>query len=758
MNLERDNLYKLFAIIFLSVFLIGNFSLKTFANNNVGFSNKIQNILGYQPLMESVGASLSLSNHKLYDENELPVLTVGAELFVPSIFCKISELGDELSELLQLYQIDTRFFKFVDQDKDHCLDKDHESQLTWFALDLGQQEWANIQAWDDLSTTALDADTNLIPIGASPLNPFTAGLRIPETAIGKRIGFTYLPVSKTGAPNTGNPVKVWDLSFLFGQETYDSAGYVTQANEGKRLTKIELNASFGEVISNLTQPRIENLIMKGTFLPNFQLTAEYEFIPNSDNHTEDVSRFWWGESGTTASQAYFQNPVYQNTNKSPTLTIDDVAKIYSVTVLPIKKETVNIAGNSAVYYVVGEIESITSDDPTNQFTQPSNISNLKFVNSLNIDNTASATYTFVKGDPDAEDRSEYTWSYIDKKGVSHILVSDKIKESGKVPDSPKLVLEQSGLTLKLEMQPLDQFNRMGKPVLISGNIETAKFIAEPESILFTLNDTDSAAVRVIAQYEAGSKDITLLGDWVSNDESIVIVDDQGNIKRNPSLKTEANSSVTFNYHGRIVTINVNVEALIPRVNNLKLVSLLDNDQLSLFENRGATYEFDDGGKLNSIDRSTYTWRIQNENTTIGSGTIIQSGLVPFPTTSSPIYHSGKVVVLEVTPRDNFNRAGEMQQVEAKLETIRGIEVEPSPIELRRQVNAQLRAYALFTGGRRFINPNGNPTFDGVWSTNAPGISLSYSGYITVNANAPETGTITYKYRTFTVNIPFTVID
>ncbi|SET26099.1 hypothetical protein [Thorsellia anophelis] len=754
MNSKQDNLYKLPALL-ISVILIVIYSINSSATSQIGSSNKVKKIAGYQPFMQSIGAYLSLSKQILYDENYLPVLTKGSELFIPSVFCQATFSG--FVDPMQFYNLDNRYFMFADQDKDPCLTDNHESQLTWFALDSGQQEWESIQSWEDLSVTALNNEADLIAAGTSALSLYTHGLRIPEYAIGKYIGFTYSPVTATGYPNVGSPIKVWDIRYFFGQEEYDLAGHSTQVNEGKRLEKIDSNASFGKVVENPVQPRIENLIMKGTFLPDFQLTAEYDFISNSESDSEDVSRFWWGEAGTTEVQAYFQNPSYQTSHQSPVLTLEDVAKVYSVSALPIKKELGFDSVKYSTYYVVGDAVSITSDNPNNQFTQSSNIIELQFSNALNIDNTVSATYTFEKGDPIAEDHSEYTWSYIDAAGISHLLVSDKIVESGKVPDSPKLALEQSGFTLMLEMLPKDQFNRSGQPISISGSIETAQFIADPKSVRFTLNDTHSSAVSVTAQYASGSKDITFLGSWSSNDESIALVDNQGNIILNSNLSTEAVGSVTFSYLGRTVTIDVVVDALPPSISNLKLISILENNELAVFENQGATYDFYNGGKLNSFDSSTYVWRIKNESSIIGNGTVRNSGIIPFPTSSSPIFHSGKVVVLEVTPRDNLNRTGQMQPIEAKLEAVRGIEVEPSPLEIRIQGNGQLRAYAIFEGGRKFISPIGNTAFDGVWTVNDPGITISYSGYVTARNNA-ATGTITYTYRTFSVDIPFRVIE
>ncbi|SET32725.1 hypothetical protein [Thorsellia anophelis] len=515
---------------------------KAFALNGVGYSPKTKPVEGHAPYMTSIGGYQDLNDRFIYDLLAQPVTFVGATLHVPSFICDTYPFPDDNNLLIP------PFFKYSDQDGDACA-YEQIHNVKWYILDSGDKNWFSITSWDELN--AVEITNEQFPGSILPPNPnspskFSNALVIPEAALNKRIGFVYTPISHTGLPKFGPPIKVWDLNYYWGQQPNNIGITINESNVGERLLANNDFSGGGIVKPNYQKPEIINLRIEGTFMPGERMKAEYEFLTNNAGALGDYSRFWWGEKNTI-SQATIDNPTYSLENISPIITDYDVGHTLEVSVLPITfiEPYIMLVGQAVTSPQIFHkpfIRNLIVDSPIKLRSQPS----------------ATYEYDYLNATP-GSDVSTYSWQLIDFNNSKQELLRGTITQSGLVDAGPRIELDYNGKILRLVMQPEDINSTRGDEVFADAEIER---IVGLEVITYTptliIGKSMTSALRASGNFSMGSiGEVTHLGEWESTDPDLII-DINGIASLSPAANTDKEVTVNFTYRNLTASLIITI--------------------------------------------------------------------------------------------------------------------------------------------------------------------------------------------------------
>ncbi|SET06354.1 hypothetical protein [Thorsellia anophelis] len=172
----------------------------------------------------------------------------------------------------------------------------------------------------------------------------------------------------------------------------------------------------------------------------------------------------------------------------------------------------------------------------------------------------------------------------------------------------------------------------------------------------------------------------------------------------------------------------------PSIDNLTL-----SMQPRVNESVYGKYTFNDGGKKNSIDNSTYIWQIENDSgkwDTLITGTILESGVTPEFKNLKQEY-AGKSLKLEIIPSDTDDRIGSSNSVTSEVIGVLRIETNYNEVDyIINQTNAlQLKATIYYSNGD-IITHNINK-----WQSDDKDVSIDSYGFVTVNPELTEEKTV-----------------
>ncbi|SET32707.1 hypothetical protein [Thorsellia anophelis] len=513
-----------------------------FAISDSGFSSKTKPIEGHAPYISSISGYQDNKDRFIYDILEQPMAFVGATLHLPSFFC----LNEQILHGSNIHT--PQFFHYSDADNDACA-YEQQHDVRWFILDSGTRDWFTVTSWDELNTIEITNDefpgSILAPDPTSP-SMLTNALVIPEAALNKRIGFIYTPISNTGSPKIGAPIKVWDLSYYWGQNPSALGMAIDETNTGKKLGLTEDFSGGGVIQPKYQPPEIKDLIITSRFAPGEQLKAEYEFVANNQNSRGDYSRLWWGENNTI-TKAKIGNQNYSLEKYSPVITKNDMGKTLEVTVLPITfiEPFIMLAG-----------EPVTSL----QVTHPPTIDDLTIDIPLKIGSriTASYDYFFYNTTPES-DISSYSWQLVDPDNTIEELISGVVTQSGVVEIGPQIELIHNGRTLRLVMIPRDISGVSGIETSTEDEIEKLTGLGLSTFVsTLRVGEDKTTALRAIGYFSLGTiNEVTELGIWKSTDPDL-IVDSYGIASLSPSAKVKKEVQVNFTYKNFTLFIMIEI--------------------------------------------------------------------------------------------------------------------------------------------------------------------------------------------------------
>lgn len=601
-------------------------------------SEKTKSIVGYEPFMSSIGVIANFDNSYIYDLNDKPVLTEGSQLFVPSGLCH-ADIFESNQSLLP-------YFNFIDFDKDLCKTNKF-NELKWYILKSAH--WDTVANWDDLEKIEITASQfpgALIVPEAYSLSTGTHILNIPNESVGYRIGFTYLPKTETGDPDTGQEIKVWDINYYFSQKAPALAGKSTKINEGEKsskTTQFEQNVIF----ASQEKPVITQLFMQGELSVGSQLTAVYAVNPFSDRDHEIEMRFWWGNKNTTVEQAHFTNQAFLSTNLSPQLTEEQVGSVIEVTAMPIRIDS--------GLQIVGDIKTIDSLNSENILYQAPSVTGLMMSTTPLVQHSIGATYTFNNGGyPDSIDESTYRWHYQNSNGESITLKEGGIHNSGLVPAIDSIDLKLLGETLFLSVYPKDNFGRIGSIETISNNIIGIENIElNYQEVNFILGKAETIEVNATILYTNGDKALNPLGGSFDLNGTGFTINSNGDLTFDHNLRSKVEGILKYKYIDSEVQIPLTADFGEIGINSANIFREMIESQPFFIE-----YQFNNGWIPEANDLSTYELFIFE----IDSFKSLERGNIKTKGKIETIYKlkasdREKEFKMEITPKDQFNREG-----------------------------------------------------------------------------------------------------
>ncbi|MFC0178904.1 hypothetical protein [Thorsellia kenyensis] len=471
-----NNIKTFYKNLFLTVLI--TLLHPAYAVQQNGYSDVTIPIVGNAPYIGSLGV-LAEYRKDIFDENFEPAYVEGTYIYIPITECHSHETGDS-------------FFQQKDSDDDACLIDPNE--LTWYIVEPKNTSWNEVNRWDELIHTVIDNErfnNTILPPNEKSLFP---SLKIPKEAVGKRIGLSYKPKTLEGNPIEGPMIYLWDLNHFFAQTPITTPENNQKINEG---SKIGLNPSFigEEVIPLIEVPKIENLFLSGRFGIDEQIEAKYDFIANTSEEYTEISRFWWGELGSTHAQATIDNDKWMNSALSPKLTESNIGNIYEVSILPIKKEKGLIA--------IGSPVTVDTTHSANTLILAPNIENAKIfyastqstvppIYTAKIGDKIIIKYDFISKSENLNDSSTYSW--INKTSGTEL---SKGKVSEEQPDVEYVISENDiGQVLQAIIQPTDSSDLKG----ISTKIDIPASLNYPSVSDLRFVNTPSFTQNVNAVY------------------------------------------------------------------------------------------------------------------------------------------------------------------------------------------------------------------------------------------------------------------
>lgn len=664
----------------LPVFFISPFS---FSASNTGKTILTKEIVGYSPYIESIAAMQWIVKPG-NDPTALPPkreTAMGDVLFVPSKLCEAGADQAVQNTVFQTTLFPKNLFSFNDPDDDPC--QIEAGSLTWYILDSGDQDWSTISSWDQLDTIEITTEQfpdALISLPSESLSG-TDALVIPTEAIGKRIGFSFLPQTKTGKPAIGSRIYVWDLDYYFAQSPQSQAGKVIE-DQGYRLEKTA-HASGGGIVINNYPPKISDLVLLdhetnsrfdyANFLPGTKISAVYYY--ESVLNAADQSYFeWTQQDGSVIRSGKTLN------GKVPEIEILTSYSGQSIELKVTAEDEREVIGNT-LKQNTGEIYILPS------------VANLQIIyndyenapSSLNVGDMVSAKYDFIAGTSNI-DHSRYEWK---RTSDDYILLGGNVTDSGTIHNF-RVTHAWVGSTFYLTLKARDGSYYEGNILRKEGVM--VKDLPRIQNLQFFYHSTNSNQVPTqgIALGEKVSATYTFIGDAIQDRSTYGWRYVDGSTIRSGATENQTVPAITiepelmgttltltvypFDSSGlagdepQSITLNT-VPLKIPAIENL---SLLYNNSPNVppyieYQSRlSARYTYKQGN--DNIDASNYEW-ITDQGLVLQSGTIQQSGMIPDFTI--PISGLGGVLTLNVTPKDGFD-------IEGKTESRQTIPIASAP--------------------------------------------------------------------------------
>ncbi|MFC0179093.1 hypothetical protein [Thorsellia kenyensis] len=714
-------------ILLLILFL----PLTVLSEIQLGNTLQTKPIIGHPPYIKSIGTHIK-SNSYLFDANMNAQLIAGSEITIPFSFCEGNESKSE----------DRNFFMQIDHDGDSC--DINNSDLTWYLLEPKLGDWTLVNSWDDLFTTPIASDTlaensvdNFFEINNSndSISSFDSTLIIPKFAEGKRIGFIYTPKSKTGLPSKGQELKYWDLNYFFSQEPSQPGDNKPLNNQGIKGEPIK-DYFFQEVKQTQQRPEINNLKLTGLFALGEKIELIYDEVPNTEEPYDFQIRFWWGNKGTTASKATFDDPDFSLSPFSLPLTQDDLNRVIEVSALPI------IFKNDL--YNVGIAKTIDTENINNElFKQPS-IEDLKIIGFPFPDEQLIASYQFNDGGrTNAIDKSEYHWYHLDKDNQIQTLGKGIIESSGNIPPIRIPMNNFVGTNIALDVTAVDDIDRRNTPTTKEIKVLGIKEIKlNYSSIDWIINQNTHIQLQADITFSNDEKEInTTRGSWTSNNNKFKI-DSAGKLTVSDDLQDKDSATLTYTILDKKAEIQVTAMLPFAAIKELKITS-----NQALFTPVEATYVFDSRGYDNLEDNSAYRLYVIENNgqeKTFENSKVVTPGKIKTDWTVN-IESSGQLLYLEVTAIDQNNTQGEKQTVSSMSDKLDSINSTPSQLAFYTGINEQK---ALKINGN-FTHTNKDITEFGQFTSTHPSITVSNKGIVNY-AGEPR--------NAFSAEIIFTILD
>lgn len=647
-------------------------------------SNKTKAIQGYSPYMHSIAAMLDLDKNPTFHANGAPILTPGSIVYIPSDICNIPTISLDIGVI----PLDKRlFYYFHDRDRDDCIGLDHD--IEWYMLSSQDKPWEEVNAWSDLSATLI---TNQAYPGAILAPNFiypglrTTGLKIPEEAIGSRIGFIYRALSKQGIPFVGPTLKVWDLDYYFAQNPTTNPFSDQNQNEGNKTYMIPGPTAGGIVQSSILPPQIESLKITGEFALDRQLRADYLFVSNGSQLAEDQSLFWWGPEGTTE---YFatMNPTSGSLDaNSPVLTESDLGQVFEVSVLPIKLDNNQLTR--------GKIVTVTTRDAENEILFAPNLSELTIVTrfteaeGLVVNDMIYGQYRMQFG-TSKEDTSHYEWrSHATNEVIQKGQTLPAIVNAGSQGLTTPLILTSDliGDYLVLTVFPVDGNQLQGRPLSASSAVIHPLPLIENLTIIYDktgTNEPPSIGLEVnhLLHGTYQFKSFTQTTDrsiynWEVGDDELV----QSGMTQNgvvpeiqiqpeyvgKTLRLIVTAIDSVNRIGNTLNVTTgSVSQFQPEATLVNIVYLDDPDTLLVDHSIRGEYRFSsvDGAS----DNSKYLWQVKSTGALLEEGTTqTGNGVGQTPAFLVPLSAAGEIITLTILPIDGEGREGQAQTVESLI--------------------------------------------------------------------------------------------
>lgn len=424
---------------------------------------KTNQIIGHMPYINSITALIDeQNNHAFQADTNQPILTTGSSLFIPTQLC-VNSINGEFKERFPF--LDSTFFQFLDADDDPC--EITQNQIEWFILEPQSGDWSSVEKWDDLITTPISINETpdaFLPPEGSNLPTLHPILKLPAAAEGKRVGFIYTPVAKTGVPKAGLPIKVWDLSYFFKQSPPNIRNPQAD-NEGTKGNLVPVVSAGGAVQKVPLKAQISNIKLTGKLSQGEQLDVAYQFDPQTENVFEDISIFCWGEPNTTKVMAQNRDSSCSESPLSPIISLNDLQNGLELSIRSVKKENnINIWGD--IYttnafehdeiYAVPQIDDIAFFYYSTDSTTPPE-------NGSQPGHTLGGSYAFLAGS-NLIDTSTLAWHINDEPAHESKptnpadIINNKLR--GGIP-SYRIREADIGNILKLVIHPKDGNQRQG---------------------------------------------------------------------------------------------------------------------------------------------------------------------------------------------------------------------------------------------------------------------------------------------------------
>lgn len=382
------------------------------------------------------------------------------------------------------------------------------------------------------------------------------------------------------------------------------------------------------------------------------------------------------------------------------------------------------------------------------------ISDLAFSDKLFINRYLTATYSLNSQLAESIDSSTYQWFYQASDSDWTLFDEGLIQTSGQVSTASILDSSFAGKKIKLEITPKNQLGQSGQVVKLEGDVETlTKIQLNPAELRFDAFTPKKQQVSAMAIYEFGSQvNVTSIGTW-SSDTPVLLINTLGEVSVNQLTNQSIIGKITFNYGDYNGSIPVQIEAAEPpKITNLTLLgSPVLNGMLY------ATYVFDASQSPDAQDNSSYTWTYQLPNAEPvqwATGNVLAPNQVPLsPKIDLPL--AGATITLEITPKDQFGRAGLTVKQSTQVEQLVNLSLTPNELRfnLGESTVKTVMASASFSLGS--VIDVGSA---GKWSAGHPNILVEANGNVFISASntSPLISEVTFSFGTLSTSLPVIV--